>query len=63
MQAPGGQLSELEILASSDPGLNSSAQEWASKWQGGLLGEETETGATPQSHEVIITVEYYAPAQ
>lgn len=63
MQSPGGQLSDLEILASSDPGLNSSAQEWASKWQGGLLGEETESGATPQSHEVIITVEYYVPGQ
>ena len=63
MQAPGGQLSGLEILAASDPSLAKSAVAWASKWQGGLLGEETENGATPQSHEIIMTVECYVPGQ
>ncbi len=60
LQGPSGQLSDIEVLASSDPGLTPSALEWASKWQGTLLGEDSESGATPQSHEVIVTVEYFS---
>lgn len=56
MQAPTGQLSDLEILSSSDPSLNEAALAYASKWQGGLMGQPIETGATPQSHEVVTMV-------
>jgi len=58
MQSPDGKLTEVELLASSDASLNASAQAFASKWQGGPLGQETEPGATPQSHEALITVEF-----
>jgi hypothetical protein len=58
VQSPDGKVTDLELLASSDASLNASAQEYASKWEGGLLGQETEPGATPQSHEVIITVRF-----
>ena len=58
MQSPDGKLTDVELLASSDASLNASAVEFAAKWQGGLMGQETEPGATPQSHEVLMTVRY-----
>jgi hypothetical protein len=58
MQSPDGKLTDVELLASSDASLNQAALAFASNWQGGLMGQETEPGATPQSHEVLITVEY-----
>jgi len=61
MQAPDGQLSDLELLASSDAPLSQAALAFASKWQGGMMGEETENGATPQSHEIVMTIQYVSP--
>ncbi len=61
MQLPDGQLTEVELLASSEPSLNQAALESASKWKGGLLGREAEPGVTPQSHEVLMTIQYFAP--
>ncbi len=62
MQAPDGQLSDLELLASSDPSLTPSALAFAAKWEGGLMGQDAETnGATPQSHEIVLTIEYFNP--
>ncbi len=58
MQAPDGQLSDLELLASSDASFNQAALAFASKWQGGIMGQETENGATPQSHEIVMTIQY-----
>jgi hypothetical protein len=58
LQSPDGQLSDVELLASSDASLNQAALSIAAKWQGGLMGQETEPGATPQSHEVLLTVQY-----
>jgi hypothetical protein len=58
IQSPEGTLTEVELLASSDAALNAAALEFAAKWQGGLMGQEIEPGATPQSHEVLMTVEY-----
>ena len=60
MQSPDGQLAEVEVLASSDPSLNAAALEVGSKWKGGMIGRETEPGVTPQSHEVLMTIEYSA---
>jgi hypothetical protein len=56
IESPGGQLSDTELLASSDPSLNQPALAFASQWQGGALHEED--GATPQSHEVVMILEY-----
>jgi len=59
MQAPNGQVSDLEMLASSDPSLNESALTFATQWQGGLLGQQPDTGATPQSHEFVMQIQYF----
>lgn len=56
MASPGGQLSDAELLASSDPSLNQSALAFASQWQGGTLPEQE--GATPQSHELVLILQY-----
>jgi hypothetical protein len=59
MQSPDGQLSDVELLASSEASLNQAALAFASKWQGGMMGkDDVEPGVTPQSHEVILTLEY-----
>lgn len=60
MQSPDGQLTEVGVLAASDPSLSDAALQVASKWNGGMIGRETEPGVTPQSHEVLMTIEYSA---
>ncbi|HTB16602.1 MAG TPA: hypothetical protein VK708_00740 [Bryobacteraceae bacterium] len=61
MQAPSGQVSDVELLASSDASLNEAALAFASKWQGRMMGQDAEDGVTPQSHEVVMTIEYSSP--
>jgi hypothetical protein len=58
MQSPTGQLSDIELLASSSASLNDAALAFASKWEGGMMGQDAQAGATPQSHEVVMTLEY-----
>jgi len=58
MQSPDGKLSELEVLASSDASINEAALARVSQRQGGFMNQQPEPGATPQSHEVLMTVEY-----
>lgn len=58
LQSPTGQVTDVELLASSDSALNEAAMAFAAKWQGGMMGQEPQTGATPQSHEVVMTIEY-----
>jgi len=53
----------VELLASSDNALNEPALAGASKWTGGMLGQEPEPGVTPQSHEVLMTIQYFTPQQ
>jgi hypothetical protein len=60
LQQAGGTLSDLEILSSSDSSLNNSALEFASTWQRGEMQAQTVPGATPQSHEALVTIEYVA---
>ena len=50
------------MLASSDASVAADAREFAAKWQGGMMGTETEPGATPQSHEVVMTLRYISNA-
>jgi hypothetical protein len=63
MQSPDGKLTDVEVLASTDAALNASAMSFASEWQGGLMGKEAEPGATPQSHEILMTLEYSSPQE
>jgi hypothetical protein len=63
VQSPDGQITEVELLASSDASLNASALAAASKWGAGSMGQEPEPGATPQSHEVLMTVQYLPSQQ
>ena len=60
VQSPSGLLSQVEVLASSDASLNEQAVAYTAKWHNGFLGtgSEAEPGATPQSHEVIMTLHY-----
>jgi hypothetical protein len=58
LQSPAGQVSDVELLASSDASLNQTALAFASRWPGGMMGQDSLTGATPQSHEVVMTLEY-----
>jgi hypothetical protein len=62
MLSPEGALSETEVVASTDAGLNQSALERAAKWQQWQADGEAEPGATPQSHEVFFTVQFGVPA-
>lgn len=58
VQSPDGQVSDVELLASSDSSLNATSLGFATKWQGGMMGQDSQAGATPQSHEVVITIQY-----
>lgn len=58
MQSPRGRLTDIEVLASSNPALNSSALQYAAKWKAGPMSSVVEPGATPQSHEVFLTLSY-----
>ena len=60
MQSPDGKLTEVEVLASSDPSVNAAALARVSNRQSGLGAQALEPGATPQSQEVIMTVEFTA---
>ena len=62
VQSPTGEVGDIELLASSDAALNEAAIAFAAKWQGGMMGQEPQTGATPQSHEVVMTIEYVGSA-
>lgn len=56
MVSPQGTLGEVEVVASSNPGLNQAALERASGWQKWRSSADDEPGVTPQSHEVFMKV-------
>ena len=58
MQAPDGHLSEVELISSTNASLDSAALDYARSWQFGVRGEDVEAGATPQSHELILTLQF-----
>jgi len=62
MQSPTGEVSDVELLASTDSSLNESATAFASQWHGGMMGQDSQAGATPQSHEIVLTIDY-APSE
>jgi hypothetical protein len=57
MQSPEGEISDAEVLASSDPALNEAALRFATTL---FRGQSSQTGATPQSHEVLMILRYTA---
>jgi hypothetical protein len=44
-----GPVSEVEILASTNPALNQAALHWATNWQ---MMSQPQNGSTPHSHEI-----------
>jgi len=62
MLTPERKLTETEIVATSDASLNQAALDEAAKWQSWQLEDEGQPGATPQAHEVFMTVRFAAPA-
>jgi hypothetical protein len=61
MQSATGQISDIEMLASSNPALNSAAVDFVSKWQTRRgPNQDVEPGATPLSYEVLVTVTFFA---
>jgi len=64
MQSPGGRLTDVELIDSTNPAFNSAALTFASKWGGGVpTDENAEPGATPQSHEVFLTLHYVTASE
>jgi hypothetical protein len=63
MVTPGGQLGEVQVLATSDAGLNQSALATAAAWKSWESQDDAQPGATPQSDEVFFTVEFAQTAQ
>jgi hypothetical protein len=61
--SPDGQLSETEILASSDASFNQTALDRAKARPVFPLANRTQPGATPQSHEAYFTYEFVTSAQ
>jgi len=55
MQSPQGEISDAEVLASSDPALNEAALHFATT---AFRGKSAQTGATPQSREVVLILRY-----
>lgn len=58
MRSPEGAISDAEVMASSDPSLNDAALHFATAI---FRGRSTQTGATPQSGEVVMILRYTAP--
>lgn len=62
VQSASGEISGAEVLASSNPALNQAALEQASQFPGRDPSDEPEPGATPQSHQLLLTV-VFVPTQ
>ena len=63
MLTPGGELTETEVVASSSAHLNRQALDLAAKMQNWHGEDEDQPGATPQEHEVFLTVQFAVPEQ
>ena len=58
MVSPEGQLSEVEVLASTNPSLEGAAIDHANKAHALQMDGDTQPGTTPRSREVVFTVEF-----
>jgi len=61
MVSPNGHLSEVEVLASTDPSLEGAAIDHANKAQALQMDADVQPGATPRSREIVFTVEFAPP--
>jgi hypothetical protein len=61
MQSPDGKITEVEVLASSDPSFTESALTQVSQRPGRFASQTSQPGATPQSHEILMTVQSSKP--
>jgi len=55
---PDGQLTDLQLVSSSNTGLNQAALDEAAKFKNWESQDDLQPGAAPQSHEVFFTVEF-----
>ncbi len=60
---PDGQLTGLQVVASSNAGLNQAALDEAAKFKNWESQDDLQPGAAPQSHEVFFTVEFGGTGQ
>jgi hypothetical protein len=58
MVSPDGHLSEVEVLASTNPSFEEVAMDHVNKASALEMGVNTQPGTTPQSREVVFTVEF-----
>lgn len=58
MVSPDGHLSEVEVLASTNPSLEDAAIDHAQKAHALQIDGDTQPGTTPRSREVVFTVEF-----
>lgn len=58
VRSPEGKLTDVELITSTNPALNTSALTFAANWGSGPPSDETEPGATPQFHEVFLTLRF-----
>jgi hypothetical protein len=58
MVSPEGHLSEVEVLASTNPNLDQAAIDHANKASALEIGVDTQPGTTPRSREIIYAVEF-----
>jgi hypothetical protein len=58
MVSPDRQLVEAEVLASTNPSLDEAAIEHAQKAHALQIGLRAQPGTTPQSREIIFTVQF-----
>jgi hypothetical protein len=56
MMSPAGKISDVEVLASSDPNLNQTALAWVANWR--MWANQVQAGATPESYEVYFTMDF-----
>jgi hypothetical protein len=59
MMSPAGKVSDLEILASSDPNLNQAALARAANLH--MWADQVQAGATPESYEVYFMIDFPNP--
>ena len=60
-ESPKAEISDVELLASSDSSLNDAALDFVAKRQGRMIGLDPQAGATPQSHELVMILEFVNP--
>jgi hypothetical protein len=59
MRSSSGQITDIELLASSNSALNATAATFASNWHPTGAPDDVEPGATPQSREVLMILTFF----